>query len=225
MRKKDTALRGILLDLARETADTQGLDAVNIRILAEKAGVATGTVYNYFSCKDEILLALTEEYWQKALLEMEALNTGASFCEQLQEIYAFLKKRIHQSAGRLMNSLGNAETAGQERMVSMQSALESIFIRRMEQDPLVRRDIWTESFTKKQFAKLLPKNRNKKLSKKMRKRQARQRIVKQKLQIYLALKNVKHMRDVFGCFWGQTLKTPLLFLTILFSKINTAGCF
>ena len=158
MRKKDTALRGILLDLARETADTQGLDAVNIRILAEKAGVATGTVYNCFSCKDEILLALTEEYWQKALLEMEALNTGASFCEQLQEIYAFLKKRIHQSAGRLMNSLGNAETAGQERMVSMQSALESIFIRRMEQDPLVRRDIWTESFTKKQFAHFIMLN-------------------------------------------------------------------
>ncbi len=57
-----------------------------------------------------------------------------------------------------MNSLGNAETAGQERMVSMQSALESIFIRRMEQDPLVRRDIWTESFTKKQFAHFIMLN-------------------------------------------------------------------
>ena len=40
------------------------------------------------SFKDEILLVLTEDYWQKALLEMEAVNTGASFCEQLQEIGA-----------------------------------------------------------------------------------------------------------------------------------------
>ena len=68
MRKKDDTLRDTLLALARKIADEDGLDAINIRFLAKKAGVATGTVYNYFTNKDEILLALTEEYWRQALL-------------------------------------------------------------------------------------------------------------------------------------------------------------
>ena len=67
MRKKDDTLRDTLLALARKIADEDGLDAINIRFLAKKAGVATGTVYNYFTNKDEILLALTEEYCKPCL--------------------------------------------------------------------------------------------------------------------------------------------------------------
>ena len=73
MRKKDDTLRDTLLALARKIADEEALDAINIRFLAKKAGVATGTVYNYFTNKDEILLALTEEYWRQALLEVKTV--------------------------------------------------------------------------------------------------------------------------------------------------------
>ncbi|MDE6891256.1 MAG: TetR/AcrR family transcriptional regulator, partial [Lachnospiraceae bacterium] len=61
MRKKDDTLRDTLISLARSIADTDGIDAINILTIAQKAGIATGTMYNYFSNKDEILLALTEE--------------------------------------------------------------------------------------------------------------------------------------------------------------------
>lgn len=158
MRKKDDTLRDTLLDLARQITDREGIDAVNIRSLASMAGVATGTVYNYFSSKDDILLALTEEYWRQTLLEMKHVITGDSFCRQLEEIYEFLKKKIAQSAGKLMNSLGNVETAGHACMASMQSALESDFIRCMERDPDVRGDIWDETFTKERFAHFLMMN-------------------------------------------------------------------
>ena len=75
--------------------------------------------YNYFSNQNEILLALTEEYWRQALLEMKTEITAVSFWEQLQEIFYFLKARIDQSAGTLMNSLGNVELAEQAYMASM----------------------------------------------------------------------------------------------------------
>lgn len=158
MRKKDDSLRETLLDLARQIADTEGIGAVNIRALAGKAGVATGTVYNYFSDKNEILLALTEEYWRQTLAEMKTAITADSFCGQLQEIFYFLRERIAQSAGKLMSSLGTVETAGQERMSSMQSELETIFIQGMEQDTEIRREIWDESFTREQFARFIMVN-------------------------------------------------------------------
>ena len=77
MRKKDDTLRDTLLGLAREVAEEQGPEAINIRDIARRAGVATGTVYNYFSGKDELLLALTEDCWREALGELE---TGWGRC-------------------------------------------------------------------------------------------------------------------------------------------------
>ncbi len=158
MRKKDDTLRDTLLNLSREIADTEGIEAVNIRSIAGRAGVATGTVYNYFSNKDEILLALTEEYWKQTLTEMRSAVTADSFCGQVREIFCFLKARIDQSAGKLMNSLGRVETAGLERMASMQAALETAFVYRMEQDPDIRKDVWNEAFTKEQFARFVMMN-------------------------------------------------------------------
>ncbi len=57
-----------------------------------------------------------------------------------------------------MSSLGNVETAGQARMVSMQSAFETVFVRCMEQDADIRGDIWDEGFTREQFARFIMMN-------------------------------------------------------------------
>ncbi|MFA6693756.1 MAG: TetR/AcrR family transcriptional regulator [Bacillota bacterium] len=152
MRRKDDTLRDVLLNCARYLADTEGVDAINIRSIAQRAGVATGTVYNYFSNKKEILLALTEEYWKKALLDMRTAITADTFYGQLEEIFTFLKERIDNSARLLMRSLGNVEAAGQKRMTSMQTKLETAIIQRMEQDEKVRKDIWDETFTKEKYA-------------------------------------------------------------------------
>lgn len=158
MRRKDDTMRDTLLNSARDIADTEGIDAVNIRSIAKRAGIASGTVYNYFLSKDEILLALTEEYWKQTLLEMKTKITSDSFCDQLEEIYSFLKGRIEQSAGKLMNSLRNVETAGQIRMISMQTELETAIIQSMEQDAEIRKDIWDETFTKEKFAHFITMN-------------------------------------------------------------------
>lgn len=158
MRRKDDTLRDTLLDLARGIAETDGLDAINIRTIAQRAGIATGTMYNYFSSKDQILLALTEEYWMQALGEMQAAIAGGPFCEQLREMFVFLRERIDRSAGKLMNSLGGLEPLGQTRMASMQAVLEESLIRRMEQDTAIRKDIWSERFTKQQFARFVMRN-------------------------------------------------------------------
>lgn len=158
MKRKDAALHDTLLNLARSIVDEEGIEAVSIRALAQKAGVATGTIYNYFTGKDEILLALTQAYWEQTLLDMQTVITASSFCGKLQEIYIFLRERIDHCAGKLMSSLNNAETAGIVRMGSMHSLLETILVRHMEQDINIRSDIWNETFTREQFAHFIMTN-------------------------------------------------------------------
>lgn len=158
MKRKDDTLRATLLHLARSIADEEGIDAIHIRTIAQKAGIATGTMYNYFSNKEELLLALTEEYWMQALPEINAAITADSFCEQLKELFVFLRDRIDQSAGSLMNSLGGLESLGQTRMASMQSMLEASLMQRMEQDTAIREDIWNAQFTRQQFTRFIMRN-------------------------------------------------------------------
>ena len=155
MRRKDDTLRDTLLDISRSMAAQEGLEAVNIRSIAKRAGVAAGTVYNYFSSKDDILLALTEEYWQGALEEMDRAVISGPFCRQLEEIFFFLRQRLHRSAGALMDSLGSVEAAGQARMWAMQGSLKSSLLLRLEADSQARQDIWSEEFTKEGFIRFL----------------------------------------------------------------------
>lgn len=155
MRRKDETLQATILNLAREIAASQGPDAISIRAIAKKADIATGTIYNYYSGKQEILLALTEEYWHTTLLEMQSVITSEAFCDQLEEIYRFLKNRISQSAGMLMQSLAGAsmEAAGRTQMQAMQQILRCSLLRRMEADPRIRDDIWSPpSYTPKLYA-------------------------------------------------------------------------
>lgn len=158
MKKKDDTLRGTLLAHARRLADTEGFEAINIRSIASLAGVATGTVYNYFSDKEEILLELTEEYWKGTLGEMRTAVTGPSFCSQLEEIFAFLRLRMESPAGIMMKRLGNVKTAGRERMSSIQASLVQSMVGLMEKDPYIRKDIWDSFFTKEQYARFIMAN-------------------------------------------------------------------
>lgn len=158
MKKKDDTLRGTLLDHARALADTEGFEAINIRSIASLAGVATGTVYNYFSDKDEILLALTEEYWIQTLKDMRSAVTAPAFCSQLEEIFTFLRERMDSPAGALMKRLGSVKTAGRERMSSVQNLLVQSMVQRMEQDPGIREDLWDGFFTKRQYARFIMAN-------------------------------------------------------------------
>jgi len=158
MRKKDETLENTILELARDMANTTGPDSINIRTIAEKAGIATGTVYNYFSSKDEILLALTEEYWRRTLSEMQGYIKTDIFYRQLEEIYVYLSQQIHQSAGLLMGSLHHVKADGREKMKSMQQTLSSTMLLRMEQDTSIRKDIWNQTFSKENYANFIVMN-------------------------------------------------------------------
>ena len=158
MRKKDENLRAALLDIAREIANEKGLYAINIRAIAKKAGVASGTVYNYFENKEDILLALTEEYWRKTLLELKSKIQEDSFPAQIQKVYSFLYEQLNESANTLMHSLHNVEALGRDKMSGMVKALGEEIINQISLDKNISSDIWDEKLTKDDFAEFVLMN-------------------------------------------------------------------
>ncbi len=158
MRRKNQELRQCLLDCARRIECAEGADALSIRKLAAEANIAIGTVYNYFESKQEVLLAMTEEYWNDALREMQGSITAERFSEQIRQIYAFLAEKLNDCAKVLMMSLREDAESGRARMTSMQGTVVRSLVRRLENDSSIRKNLWSDSFSKEAFASFVLDN-------------------------------------------------------------------
>ncbi|MEN6418741.1 MAG: TetR/AcrR family transcriptional regulator [Clostridiaceae bacterium] len=158
MRKRDETLREQLLAAAREIVSVSGAEALNIRDLAARAGIATGTIYNYFENKDEVLLTLSEEYWKNALSDLKAQLKPGRFSDQLKYICAFLREHVRDTRGNLMKSLGGARSDGILRMRGMQSMVVGELVARLNADEEIRADLWTDDFTRERFARFVFEN-------------------------------------------------------------------
>lgn len=152
MRKRDETLRGKLLACAREMVRAGGPEAVNVRELAARAQVATGTVYNYYRSKEDVLLALTEAEWRQALDALPAEVGEPPFVAQAGRMYAYLQSRLQGPAGPLMKSLRGEEPLARERMRAAQRMLREPVARMLAQDAAIAPDIWNERFTRERYA-------------------------------------------------------------------------
>ena len=75
-------LRERILEAAREALAADGWRALSMRALAQRVGVAPGTLYNYFSDKEEIVATLALADWQDALARMDAVAAAATDLER-----------------------------------------------------------------------------------------------------------------------------------------------
>jgi len=61
--KRDVDRRTVILDAALKTFVKRGYPETKVAAIASEAGVAEGTLYNYFPSKEDLLLALFDEKW------------------------------------------------------------------------------------------------------------------------------------------------------------------
>ncbi len=158
MKKKNINMKSQLIAEARKLYEENGLESVNIRSLAAHLGIATGTLYNYFSGKDEIMMALTEEYWQSALEEMKSNVPSDNFISGLKYIIDFIRSHVNSYGRLLMYSLKGNNSSAKSRMFSMQNEYMLVILELLEKDNSIRQEIWTDIFSKEAFARFTIKN-------------------------------------------------------------------
>jgi len=61
--RKTIDRRTVILDVALRTFVRRGYPETKVAEIASEAGVAEGTLYNYFASKEDLLLALFDEKW------------------------------------------------------------------------------------------------------------------------------------------------------------------
>lgn len=90
-----------ILDAMQELMASSDLSAISVSQVAEKAGIGKGSIYYYFSSKNDIIAGVIERSYSKALEQVEHLaeNTNLTAFEKLEHLfYASIEsaRQLHQ---------------------------------------------------------------------------------------------------------------------------------
>jgi AcrR family transcriptional regulator len=88
-----SATRRRILDAAVQLFRGRGFDATTTRDIADAAGIATGTLFNYFPTKEAIVISLASDAIAKARTSLELDSGGTSLEESL---FAFIAAELRQ---------------------------------------------------------------------------------------------------------------------------------
>ena len=86
-----------LMEEARREIEESGYGAVTIRSVAAACGVGVGTVYNYFSSKDELLAAYLLQDWNRC---MEAIRAASDEARSPEEVFRCIHHQLLDYSAR-----------------------------------------------------------------------------------------------------------------------------
>ncbi len=99
MPKIISAAQESILAFARQMLLEGGYEALTIRAVASRVGIAVGTVYNYYRSKDLLVASVMLEDWTDALHRMEAgAEAAPNLMTGLEEVYSQLLAFCHTYA-------------------------------------------------------------------------------------------------------------------------------
>jgi AcrR family transcriptional regulator len=88
------ATRQRIIDAARQLFVANGFEASTTRDIADAAGIASGTLFNYFATKEDILASLAAEAVAGANQEFGERTTGLGSFEE--ELFAFVSAGLRK---------------------------------------------------------------------------------------------------------------------------------
>lgn len=152
--------REALLLTAKTIVMEQGANSLNMRNLAKQSGVATGSVYNYFSSKAEVLIALVEDFWRTIYFpEFQQITEKETFLETVQFIYETLGTHLVEFRQIYLGTLSllSAEEKQKGRSVEQEymKHIKQHLLQLLNKDPAINPQVWNEVFTKERFLDFL----------------------------------------------------------------------
>ncbi|MBU5438035.1 TetR/AcrR family transcriptional regulator [Tissierella sp. MSJ-40] len=156
--QKDT-----ILSVAKDIAAKQGITKINIRSVAQNSGIAIGTVYNYFPSKGDLLVAVIEDFWEGAFVNIDWQSlSNSNFYDNLEKIYDSLHLYLNSFKENWLEQLSLLKT--QEKLIGKQKEneyfgkIQSRIMTLIDMDDSLRSYPWTESFSKQKISEFIFEN-------------------------------------------------------------------
>ena len=138
-----------IMRVSRKIVSERGLPALNMRALAKECGIALGTLYNYYSDKDELVVAAIESVWQD-ILEKSPPDSGVSFSQYITQTYAHIIEKLKDYpdflAAHSISVAGSVKGKARSMMERFFGKIRSELHEVLMNDKNVDRSIFSETF-------------------------------------------------------------------------------
>ena len=146
--RKKAAIRAHILSTAIQLFSQHGLDSVTVDQIADAADIGKGTIYNYFSTKEDIVVAFMVDFETRVQAKVRRLVTSKGSLESiLAGFIRFqfqMKKPYHQFVRVFLGQMFLRTEQFLPYMVEMQKTidppLEALF-RGLQERGLVRKNV------------------------------------------------------------------------------------
>lgn len=139
----------ILTECKKIVAD-KGWNALSMRSVAEACKISTGCLYNYFTCKDQILSATVTSIWLEIFPRREKKKGFPSILDAISWVYERMQWGESNYPGFLLNHskafLKVEKLEPRYRMNYTWARIKTYLAEIIEDDPLVRPDAFDDTF-------------------------------------------------------------------------------
>ena len=110
-------VENLILRSAFELLKAQGYQKLNMREIAKKSSIATGTIYNYFPTKDELMISLIRFYWKDYREKMyELFSSKEDVLTKMRRIFLMIDTFIRTFEGFILEYAKNGKEKPQGRV-------------------------------------------------------------------------------------------------------------
>ncbi|MGN0636651.1 MAG: TetR/AcrR family transcriptional regulator [Acutalibacteraceae bacterium] len=140
-----------IMQVCRRLAAEKGLKALRMRTVAEECHIALGTLYNYYTDKDTLVLSAVESIWRDIFHAAPTEQPSGAFPDHVAQLYAQMQKGAAAYPGFLAeHSVRIASSKRCEAKNAMQDALAHIragMCKALQNDPSVSPDTFSAAFS------------------------------------------------------------------------------
>ncbi|MEG1890622.1 MAG: helix-turn-helix domain-containing protein [Clostridia bacterium] len=144
-----------ILSACKELAAQNGLQAVNIRLVAEKCNIAVGSVYHYFPSKADLIAATVEAVWKSIFHEGNTCGVCGSFVENVNWLFQSARKGAAEHpnffTGHSLSFATNEKGTGKKMMAEYFGHMKAGLLHALQNDEQMKPAAFTSSFTQEAF--------------------------------------------------------------------------
>lgn len=152
---KTVTSKEAILEASKKIIEENGIQALNMRIVAEKCSVAVGSVYNYFPSKGDLIISSIQSVWMEIMHGYQCSTTDG-FAENIQQLFmrvqAGSKKYPSFFSVHSMSVASQDKSKAKSVMQGYLSHIKAGLIAALEADEKVREDAFDSQMSKEEFA-------------------------------------------------------------------------
>lgn len=151
-----------ILGACKAIVSEKGLRSLNMRAVAKRCNIALGSVYNYFSSKDDLIIAAVESVWESIFGTKSVYKPDTAFTDYIEAVFKKIRKGMIQYpdffTGHSMSFTGNSKDEARKKMYGYFTSVKKEMLNILKADPSVKQNAFSPAFTEDDFADLILTN-------------------------------------------------------------------